>query len=274
MGRYKTKACIEDSVDESGYVSGYESDGETEYTPADELGKGRFAQARLFKSRDNQEVTVLNSTQIPGDMLEARTKYHFFKTVYPDQQSHLFEFGDDYRLVLPYVTGTPYSYLSNDTESFQVILFRSAIQAFKECHEKGVIILDITSDNIYFDTNTKKSYLIDGGLSTSIGQPLEPSFFQAKREEIEQFKSDFIQFAPECWYIKPNAALATPQMDIYGLAILIQDMFNPLSEKIKPLIERCLDSNPQQRPTLDDLIHALDSSETCDACTVVSSIAI
>lgn len=260
MAQYKTKQHIENPIDESGYESGYESDGGTEYTPVDSLGEGRFAKARLFKSKNNKAVTVLNPLNIPGDFVEAKVKHRFFTTIYPDKQSHLFILGKDYRLVVPYVDYTPYEKLSIDTVAFQVVLFQSAIQALKECHDKGIIVLDLKLDNVYYDSSTQKTYFIDGGFSILAGAPLDPFVFQkTTQESVEQFKHDYAQIPPESWSIEPNAVFATPQMDIYGLGVLMLDLFDNLSPEIHALIQHCLEFDPKQRPTLDELMSALEA---------------
>ncbi|KTD44413.1 protein kinase domain-containing protein [Legionella parisiensis] len=258
MARYKTK--IKKNSEDSGYESGYESDGETEYSPIKTLGEGGYAKVRLFKSISNKAVAVLNPVTIPGDMGEATVKHRFFKTVYSDKQSHLFPMGGDYRLVVPYIQFEPYEKLIIETPELQKTLFHSAIQALKDCHDKGITVLDLKSDNIYYDSSTQKSYLIDGGLSVPTGTTIDPLAFQKSNQEtVESYKEEYWHIPPECWSVKPTAVLATPQMDIYCLGVLMYDLFEDPSPEIKSLIDSCLEKDPKKRPTLEELKNSLDA---------------
>ncbi|KTC86201.1 protein kinase domain-containing protein [Legionella cincinnatiensis] len=262
MPRYKTKTRkrSEDFEDDSGYDSGYESDGGTEYSPVKPLGAGEYAQARLFKSISNKAVTVLNPVKTPGDFGEAKIKQRFFQTLYPNKKSHLFSIGTDYRLVVPYIQYTPYNKLIIDTREFHKILFHSAIKALKDCHDKGMIVLDLKTDNIYYDSSTQKSYLIDGGLSVPTGTTIDPFAFQKSSQEIvEEYKKEYWHIPPECWSVKPTAVVATAKMDIYCLGILMYDLLENPSSEIQLLIDSCLEKDPEKRPTLAELITSLES---------------
>lgn len=259
MPRYhsKTKKRSEDS----GYESGYESDEGTEYFPKRILGTGDYAQARLFKSKTGKKITVLNPVKTPDiDFGEATIKYRFFHTIYPDAKSHLFDMGIDYRLVVPYISYTPYDDLEIDTPELQQRLFCSAVRALQDCHNKGLIVLDLKMDNIYYDYRTSKSYLIDGGLSTLTGTAVDPYAFQKDSQEIvDKFKEDYDHIPPECWSVAPTSVAATSKMDIYCLGILMRDLIETPTSEIQLLIEHCLDENPDNRPTLEELLISLDS---------------
>jgi serine/threonine protein kinase len=258
MPHYKIKART--SSEDSGYESGYESNGGTEYSPTKPLGTGSYAQARLFESISKKAVAVLNPVTIPGDLGEASVKHRFFQTVYPDKKSHLFtmENEDDYRLVVPYIPYVPYDNLTIDTPEFQRNIFRSAIQALKDCHDKGIVVLDLKSDNIYYDSSTQKSYLIDGGLSVPKGTTIDPLAFQkSSRELVEQYKNEFDYIAPECWSVKSTAVLATPKMDIYSLGVLMSALLEDPDPQVQSLIDCCLEKDPEKRPTPEDLLASL-----------------
>ncbi|KTD56232.1 protein kinase [Legionella sainthelensi] len=257
MARYKIKT--KKKSEDSGYESGYESDGGTEYSPIKPLGHGDYAQVRLFKSITNKSVAVLNPVTVPGDIGEATVKHRFFKTVYSDKQSHLFPMGSDYRLVVPYIQCVPYEKLIIDTPELQKILFHSAIQALTDCHDKGLIVLDLKIDNIYYDSSTQKSYLIDGGLSVPNGTTIDPLAFQKSNQEIvEKYKEEYWHIPPECWSVKPTAISATPKMDIYCLGVLMYDLLENPSSEIQSLISSCLEKDPKKRPTLMELKNSLD----------------
>ena len=262
MPKYKVNT-IKHSVDSacnSGYDSGYESDGGTEYSPVTHLGAGEYAKARLFKATSNKTVAVLNPVDVPGDLDEARIKHRFFQTIYPTQRSHLFIIETDYRLVVPYIEYVSYQKLTVDTPELQKTIFLSAIEALKYAHDKNIIVLDLKIDNIYYDSSTKKSYLIDGGFSVLTGEPIDPAVFQKPSKKIvEECKKDYTQIAPECWSITPIAVLATPKMDVYCLGRLMKRTIdNPISE-IQSLIDSCLEQDPEKRPTLVALINSLKS---------------
>lgn len=255
MPGYKTRTTSEDPESE------YESDGETGYSPVKPLGKGHYARARLFKSKSEKAVTVLNPIKTPADMEEARVKHRFFKTVYPDKQSHLFKINGSYRLIVPYISYEPYNKLTISTPEFQKTLFLSAAQALKDCHDKGMIVIDLKSDNIYYDSKTGKSYLIDGGLSVPTKTPIDSLAFQKSSQKyVEQYKKEYGHIPPECWSVRPKAVLASPKMDIYSLGIVMYDLLENPTAQIKSLIARCLEQNPMNRPTVEELLSSLGSS--------------
>ena len=252
MGRYRTKT--------DGYESGYESDGETKYSPVKKLGEGEFSTARLFKSESNKSVVVLNPLTTPGDMKEAEVKHRFFKRIYPDQTSYLFEIAEgDYRLVVPHVPYVSYEDLTIDTQELQRILFHSAAQALKDCHDKEIVVIDLKMDNIYFDAKTQKSYFIDGVFSALKGTTIDPFVFQKESPEVvAQFKTEYEYIPPECWSVEPVPVLATPEMDIYALGILMDDLLKESDSQVKLLISRCLNKDPMSRPTLGEILAFLD----------------
>lgn len=262
MPRYKTKRKIKTkSSPDSGYDSGYESDGGTEYSPVEDIGVGGYAKARLFQSQTKKSVVVLNPVTLPGDFGEAILKQRFFQTVYPDKQSHLFSMRNkDYRLIVPYISHVPYEKLKVDTPEFQKLIFRSAIEALIDCHAKGIIMVDLKSDNIYYDSSTQKSYLIDGGSSALRGTSLDPLAFQkSSQEKVEEFKEDYSHIAPECWSVKPKQVLATSAMDVYSLGKLMEDILLEPDIEMRTLIDSCLKKDPGARPTLKGLLNSLDN---------------
>ncbi len=263
MGHYKKHSKIRSN--DIGDESEYESDGETTYYPEKRLGTGTYAHARLFKSRSNKpqlrkEVVVLKSVKEKEDLEEATNKHTFFHTLYTNNQSHLFNTKDGYRLVLPYIPYVSYEKLAIDNPKFQRILFYSAVEALNDCHQKGMIVVDLKADNIYYDSVYQKSYLIDGGLSTHINTPIDRLVFQkANQTTVEKLQTKYEHIPPECWSVAPNSSLATVEMDIYSLGVLMIDVLNDIDPALKPLIDACLDKNPKNRPTLKQLDISLKS---------------
>lgn len=272
MPHYSRKARSEDSMNDSGYESGYESDDGTEYTPVKPIGEGEYAKARLFKSISNKTVAVLNPVKTPADFGEVSIKHRFFQTIYPDKSSHLFTMGTDYRLVIPYFEYVQYTNLAIETPELQITLFQSAIQAIEDCHNKGMVVLDLKTDNIYYDSSTEKSYIIDGGLSVLIGTCIDPLAFQKSSQSIvEEYREEYWHIPPECWSVAPAAVLANPKMDIYCLGVLMNDLLeNPLPE-VESLIDSCLEKDPENRPTLTELIISLQSIKNSEKVVALGS---
>ncbi len=114
------------------------------------------------------------------------------------------------------------------------------------------------ADNIYFDAATKKSYLIDGGLSAPANTPIDPLAFQkVNKATVEQYKIDYEHIPPECWSVRPIPVMATREMDVYSLGVLMNDVFDETDENLSALIEDCLAKDPKKRPTLEQLKNRL-----------------
>ena len=247
------------STEDSGYDSGYESDGGTTYSPVKSLGAGHYAQARLFQSISNQTVAVLKPVRTPGDIEEALIKHRFFQTIYPDSRSHLHTIENDYRLVVPYLQYVPYTQLTMDTPELHKRFFLSAIQALTNCHDKGMSVLDLKADNILYDATTYTSYLIDGGLSAPLGSRIDPAAFQDENQtKVEARKNKHWYIAPECWSVRPIAVLATEAMDIHCLGALMYNLLENTSTEMNALVDSCLEIDPQKRPTLAELMSSLE----------------
>jgi serine/threonine protein kinase len=247
--------------DASGYQSGYESDGGTKYLPVKRLGKGKYAEARLFKDLSGKAVAVLNPVKKPADVEEARVKYRFFETIYPHMRPYLCILEEDYRLVVPYIDHIPYQKfrVSKDAPCLQKLVFKSASQAIKDCHDKGMIMIDLKGDNIYFDRKTGNSYLIDGGLSAPPGEKIDALAFQGSSDEsLEECRINSYHIAPECWSLSPVSVVATFKMDLYSLGVLMKSVLQEPSSEIQLLLNRCLDKDPEKRPPVEELIADLE----------------
>lgn len=176
--------------DDNSEESCYESEGETEYYPEKNIGSGTYAKARKFQSADGQKscAVLKPRDQDDIDFKEVYNKYQFFKTLYPTQNIELIEQENTYRLVLPYIVGIPYEKLHFTTQRQQIKLFISAIEALKDCHNKGYIVLDLKGDNIHYDMNSGKSYLLDGGISVKKDELLDPDIFAVDTNEDRMSK--------------------------------------------------------------------------------------
>ncbi|PWY57682.1 hypothetical protein DGG96_00890 [Legionella qingyii] len=239
--------------DDNSEESCYESEGETQYYPEKSIGSGTYAKARKFKSAEGHSSLVVLKPKNKDDIdfIEVYNKYKFFKTLYPKQNIELIEREDTYRLVLPYIVGVPYEALRLTNKRQQIKLFISAIEALKDCHNKGYIVLDLKADNIHYDINSGKSYLLDGGISVKKDRLLNPDIFVVNtNEELIAKRKKYTQIAPECWSQTPISAQKS--MDVYALGSMMRSVLKP-SADINRLIQLCLAPKPEHRPTLRTL---------------------
>ena len=250
--------------------SGYESDGATEYKPAQKIGEGVYSVARtlLGKGSKNPLVVLSPNPFYTPDLYEVKTKYHFFKTLYPEKETHLFTYNTKnpdkktYRLVLPMLPGIPYNNLEvNETETL-TRLFLSAIKAVKACHEQGIVIVDLNRSNMLYDPDTETTWLIDGGYSAKMNEePVYPKIFVLDSlQKVKLYPLKYPNIPPECW--STTQVLAQSSMDIYCLGYLI-NRFHPRDETIKTLCRACMSPVAKERPTMADLekqlVHLLES---------------
>ncbi|MBN9228573.1 MULTISPECIES: protein kinase domain-containing protein [Legionella] len=243
-----------DDDDNSSEESCYESEEGTEYYPVKTIGSGTYANARKFQSADGQrsQAVLKPLDQDNIDYKEVYNKYKFFKTLYPTQNIKLIKREDTYRLVLPYIAGIPYESLHFTSKRQQIKLFISAIEALKDCHNKGFIVLDLKADNIHYDMSSGKSYLLDGGLSIKENKLLDSDIFAVEtNEERISKRKKYTQIAPECWSQTPIPAKKS--MDVYALASMMQSVLKKPSPDINRLIQSCLVPRPERRPTLHTL---------------------
>lgn len=244
--------------------SEYESDGETVYTPEKKLGTGNYATARRFQSSANKnKLVVLKPVDSQKQHLnEAKRKYHFFKTLYPESQVELIsnEAKTTYRLILPEIPGQSYQSLPLSSEEELIHLFLAASDALLECHMKNIVLIDLKEDNIYYDKNTQKAYLIDGGFSEKIYTPINPEIFRKSSEQAVSYNQrKYIHIAPECW--STGEVYAAPAMDIFSLGTMMSRLGEKIipSEDLSELIKTCGHKSPLRRPDLPILKNKLQT---------------
>jgi serine/threonine protein kinase len=245
----------------------FEAEGET-YHKGKKIGAGDYSEGRKFKSNvdKNQAVVVLTPiNKEKYDKKEVQAKYVFFKTLYPDKTVELFSTEDSYRLVLPLVPGKAYKRCPINDEKELIGLFQSAAGALQDCHKEKLVIVDFNENNIFYDKQTGKSYLIDGGMSALDGEKLHEQQFKLPKVAADAYiamkKNQCPQYAPECFQKEgiPNASQA---MDIYALGSMMERMKKkiPLEQQGKAgdkelgsLIKSCKESDPSKRPSLDQI---------------------
>lgn len=257
MPKYHT----EDS--ETGYGSDYESDGGTSYRQARKIGQGNYSQARLFQSQDHRTIVSLKPQHNNFDIVEAEKKFHFFKTLYPQAQVRFFNHptSNTYRLVIPEIPGRSLQSIHIKSEHQFIDLSIAAIDALIDCHQKGLVVIDLKEDNIHFDSETNKAYLIDGGLSSDINQAVYPDIFkQHSLDEVNESRTHYPHLAPECWATKKMAA--APTMDVYALGHMMKRLSKKnditLSQTLQTIIPSCTHENPRERPELSHLKNDLE----------------
>ena len=251
----------------NGYDSGYESDGETSYQRDRDIGEGNYSKARLFKSKNDKTVVSLTPKNENINFVESQKKFHFFKILYPNDQVAIFinEPKTTYRLVIPEIPGCSFKSLTiQSTEEF-INLFIAAIDALMDCHQKGLVVIDLKEDNIHFDEKNKKAFLIDGGLSSEIDEAVYPDIFKKNSlNDVEQARSTYTHLAPECWSTKEIPAATS--MDIYTLGHMMERFGKRnnmiLNQRLQKIIQSCTNKNPIVRPDLIELKKDLKQVKT------------
>lgn len=257
MYRFRDKNNANANANANGYESGYESGDGTEYRAHTQIGKGLYARARLFQSKDGQKKKVVldprNAQML--DIAEAKAKYDFFRALYGLQSAELYieEYVrriTDYRLVLPLIPGISYLSLRGNDKRQHIKLFFTAIQALRHCHSEGYIVLDLKEDNILYDERTGQSYLIDGGFAVMKGE-VQPRFRMRSEAQAMEYKQNYPHYAPECFSVIP--VRANESMDIYSLGYMMAYVCTLADAALEGLFELCQAPDPSLRPTLDQL---------------------
>lgn len=139
-------------------------------------------------------------------------------------------------------------------------LFRQVVEAVLKVHEAGVIHRDIKDENLVLQLDTNKIKLIDFGSGT---------FY--KDNVFTEFEGTRVYSPPE--WIKNNKYHGLPAT-VWSLGILLYDLvcgdipyehdeqiveakveFNiPLSSEVKNLVRKCLSLNPEDRPSLSEIL--------------------
>lgn len=252
--KYNLAKSSKDSTDDdSGNESDYQSEGETIYFPEKILGEGKFSRAVLFESKESgSRVIEYPRPDDDVDFQDAQAKYAFFKALYPDQDVQLFQFEDTYRLVLPLIPGRSYDdYAAVKTLKQQTKIFLAAVKSLQDCHHKGYVVIDLKADNIFYDSKSQQSYLIDGGLSALEGALIN-DMFCVSNENAKLYRKQYKFYAPECFSI--SRMRAAKSMDIYSLGFMIADLWeNKLHPQLASLTQACVAQDPTIRPTLESL---------------------
>lgn len=269
MAKYKYKN------EEAGYNSGYESDDGNVYndTPNQSyLGKGASAYARKFENTDkSKQIVVLaainelyedsekpKKEENKGIIQEFRKKKEILSKLNPHEKIELFEDNKKYkhRLRMELIKGQTYDKFDKKPTATELakIIF-TAIQTLKACHKKGIVIIDLKVDNIFYDEKTSRSHLIDGGLSEYKNAEINPKIFKkTNKSEVKQSRENSSHIAPECFDTKE--VKAQPSMDIYSLGDMLENMLDGyviIDKDLSLMAEECQKGDPKKRPSLQAL---------------------
>jgi serine/threonine protein kinase len=248
----RTKYTFRSKNRKDGYESGYESEGGTAFKFNKKIDKSEDTLAREFISDEGKTIAILSPLNKKIDFEEAHKKYQFFNLIYPGQGTQLIEAQGTYRLALPLLPGKPYHKLIFSSQEYARIVFLSAVQALKDCHEKDIILIDLKEDNILFDEASGKSYLIDGGTAVPIGEMIDPVFQKSSQFFIDSCRIENTSYAPECFSFERE--LATEAMDIYSLgSMMVYTAGDLLGPELLDLAKACQNEDPRKRPNLEEL---------------------
>lgn len=245
--------------------SDYEDDDGNVYSVVETVGKGKVDRVRKLKpQKDGSSLVVIGSVD-PNriDEKQCNFKYTFFRTHYAPFQPRLFkkDTTSEYRLIVPFIPGETYSQLLEsegrvrDIE-LQIKLFRSLISELRLLHSRGLVYLDLKTDNVLYDKATGNSKLIDGGNAAAMNGEM-PGVFQRRERELAQYRKECFHIAPECW-INPETSTRlspAPSMDVYSLGVMmLRYMFDAeLDSDLSAMTALCLEQDPAKRPTLECL---------------------
>lgn len=252
LGDYYNNSDIEEDDDEGNSVR---------YHFYKKSGQGAYANARVFiDPNENHKLIVLDP--IDGAVsYEIKAKIAFFKRRYGKKNVFLIEFNEDYRAGLPYIEGIAFNELAINSYEQLIKIFLSATAEIKECHNRGIIYLDLKEDNFIYDKQSNQSFLIDGGLFADEGKPVCPQIFQKKSIELVHNALEnrsFLHLAPECWSTGPIPAHSS--MDVYSFGRLMETMcirYDYETLELEELIDSCITINPEERISLKTLENRL-----------------
>ena len=247
---------------ETGDTSEYESDGGTIYVPRTFLGTGAFDRVRSFVSKGGARVAItqpINSSEKEDPSI--RRKCAFLETMHPGSVEFMRLDDQTYVLRTPEASGETYQQIgaSDFTLLEKIKLFLSATQALSVAQAKRYVVIDVKEDNMFYDSSTGKTTLIDGGLSSKNGETANQHYQCRSEQQAKEKRQKCSHIAPE--FFSTSVVIARHSMDVYSLGSMMKRMLGTLESPLGQLIEDCLNENPKSRPTLRDLEGQLSSFE-------------
>jgi serine/threonine protein kinase len=223
-----------------------------EFYAGQTIGQGNYCIAREVTDTNLLILKPLDDDE--PNLNEARAKFEFFQTVYPEHFSQLIIADDTYRLFVEKMPGIPYWNFSISDERSALKIYLTAIQELKRSHAKSIILIDLKADNILFNQTNVRSFLIDGGCSTKKDCIINPRIYANPAKHAK--KHEYWHIAPECWSVDP--VLAKESMDVYSLGML---MYSKMTQFINDdnknalgsLLQNAIHVDPAKRATLEEL---------------------
>jgi len=170
------------------------------------------------------------------------------------------EFGGFYCYVMPYYTQTLRNVIEDETLPYikKLEYIQGLCEAIKFTHSKDVIHRDIKPENILIDKD--KLVLADFGIAHFKDSTL------TKKGDLLANRN----YTPPELRIKNNAKEVTCFADIYSLGLIINECFTmqnlsgsnyktiadtvPLLSPLDKLVDSMIRQNPNERPTIDDIV--------------------
>lgn len=216
---------------------------------------------------------------------EVERKINFYKSLYEGINIAVIENPDnpdDYRIIMDLLPGIPVSVftetinnnncneLRKEYQFFnlktQLIFIQKLINEIHKVHEKNLVIVDLSINNILFGPTLEdenlwsmsasydssdslnaddrfRFYLIDGGACTFKNQRL-PSEYNVSSETRPYY------VAPECYH---QEAVADVKNDVYSFGCLLEKIFPVYSKFLLNIIEDCKSKNPENRLDFSNL---------------------
>jgi serine/threonine protein kinase len=153
-----------------------------------------------------------------------------------------------------------------DEEYNSIDIFKDCLLGLKKCHDKGYFHGDIKPEN--FIMKNGRPYLIDFGCTFSEKENKSMGTLEYRAPEILPGKKGNNTIKSDIWACGLVLYRLTYKRSFFnnylGMSDTIKDIqsfkgFNPIDDKDLSLniIKQCLEVNPNDRPTIDDLLQLL-----------------
>ncbi|KAK8839704.1 hypothetical protein M9Y10_031408 [Tritrichomonas musculus] len=215
------------------------------------VGNGSFALCKLVYHIKRQELFVVkkpNTNDVENDKLLKREIENYKKIKHPFLPKFYGTVKDKNYLVIEFINGSTLKKMSPDYLNFneKITVIFELIFAMKYMHDNKFIYRDLKPNNVMIDEN-KTAVLID----------FDRLISNENNEEIQEqtldINADFL--APE---VNVNRKF-TYKSDIYSLGKIIKYIIGQKEDVasgslFKSIIEKCTKENPEERPSISDLI--------------------
>lgn len=218
------------------------------------IGKGRYAEVRLFYSLGNKPYVIKINNKNPELKSIEYECYVLYKLGY--LQEYFFDPNTSKPCFkIDYFPGVPLTYFKNNILRFPSILNAlnvglSLIEQLAKIHRLGFIHNDIKYSNIIYDEKTCQIILIDFGSC----MPIKTKWIPSNRG-----KKLCHHLAPEQHTAQKNnnTISAKFSMDVYSLGVIFRNSFEQIHgiTILRKLINDMLHPNPKSRPSLNQIYY-------------------